>query len=91
MDKLYHFGAGIIIALAVSFAAYYGGLTGLRPEGYGLAAAILIGIFKEVYDLVSAYRDKVEKPLKYFDGFDLLATCAGGFAGIFILIVGFKL
>ena len=88
MDKLYHLAAGFIISLTVGVLFYNLGIDSpIRAEGYGFIAAILAGALKETYD---AYRAK-EWTVKTWNVFDFLATCVGGFGGIFILIVGFKL
>ena len=77
MDKLYHFIAGFLICLAVSFVASYLGLT--QPEAYGLVSAFIIGALKEFADVAIA------KDWKRWDMYDFLATCAGGFAGLVVV------
>lgn len=77
MDKLYHFIAGFLICLAVSFVASHLGLN--QPEAYGLVSAFLIGALKEFADVAIAH------DWKRWDMFDFLATCAGGFAGVFVV------
>ena len=88
MDKLYHLVAGLIICTAVGLGLYYlVGCTANFSKGAGLLSAIACGAIKETIDAYSAKSWTV----KTWDVFDFLATCVGGFAGIFILIVGFKL
>ena len=88
MDKLYHLIAGLIICTVVGLGCFYLlGFTANFSKGAGLLSAIACGAIKETWD---AYRAK-SWTVKTWDVFDFLATCVGGFAGIFILIVGFKL
>lgn len=47
-DKVYHFAAGTLIASGTTFAASKMGFK--HPRLYGLAAGILAGIGKELYD-----------------------------------------
>ena len=74
MDKLYHFIAGFLICLAVSFVASYLGLN--QPEAYGLLSAFFAGALKEFADVAIA------KDWSRWDMYDFLSTCAGGFAGL---------
>jgi hypothetical protein len=76
MDKLYHFIGGFIVCCVVAFLCSYLEIGGLRPEGYGLLASFGIGALKETFD----YYQK-----RPWDMFDFLATCGGGFAGVFII------
>jgi VanZ family protein len=85
MDKLYHLIAGLIISLAVGLALYHLGCTANFAKGAGLLTAFAAGAAKETFD---AYRAKAWN-VKTWNMFDFLATCVGGFAGVFILIVGF--
>jgi VanZ family protein len=87
MDKLYHLIAGCIIALVVGLALFYLGCTPNFSKGAGLLAVILAGACKETFD---AYRAKAFN-VRTWNVFDWLATCVGGFAGVFILIVVFKI
>ena len=87
MDKLYHFIAGLLICTLTGLALYHLGCTANFSKGAGLLSAIACGAIKETID---AYRAK-SWTVKTWNMFDFLATCVGGFAGIFILIVGFKL
>ena len=77
MDKLYHFIAGFLICLIISFFASYLGLT--QPEAYGLLSAFFAGALKEFADVAIA------KDWKRWDMYDFLATCAGGFAGLVVV------
>lgn len=87
-DKLLHFGCGLGIALIVGTGLFYFiGCTANFSKGAGLLTAFLAGILKECWDCIRAK----EWSVKTFDIFDFLSTAVGGFAGIFILIVGFKL
>ena len=88
MDKLYHFIAGLVICTIVGLGLFYiVGCTANFSKGAGLLSAIACGAIKETID---AYRSK-SWTVKTWNMFDFLATCVGGFGGIFILIVGFKL
>jgi len=88
MDKLYHFIAGLIICTIVGLGCFYLlGFTADFSKGAGLLTAFLAGILKECWDCIRAK----EWSVKTFDIFDFLSTAVGGFAGIFILIVGFKM
>jgi len=86
MDKLYHLIAGLIICTVVGLGLFYLiGCTANFSKGAGLLTAFLAGILKECFDCIRAKKwDKTT-----WDMFDFLSTCAGGFAGIFVLIVGF--
>jgi ABC-type molybdate transport system substrate-binding protein len=85
MDKLYHLIAGLIISLAVGLALYHLGCTANFSKGAALLTAFAAGAAKETFDAIRAKAFNV----KTFDMFDFLATCVGGFAGVFILIVVF--
>jgi hypothetical protein len=88
MDKLYHFIAGLVICTAVGLGCFYLlGFTADFSKGAGLLSAIACGAIKETWD---AYRAK-SWTVKTWNMFDFLATCVGGFAGVFILIVVFKI
>ena len=88
MDKLYHFIAGLVICTVVGLGCFYLiGCTANVSKGAGLLSSFAAGIVKETYDSVKAKAFNV----RTWNMFDFLATCVGGFAGIFILIVGFKL
>ena len=86
MDKLYHFLCGAAISLIVGLVCAYG-FNLSQPEAYGFVAAIIAGAAKETFDAIRAKSWTV----RTWNVFDFLATCVGGFGGIFILIVGFKL
>mgnify|MGYP003612161357 CR=1 FL=1 len=88
MDKLYHLIAGLVICTAVGLGLYYlVGCTANFSKGAGLLTAFSAGAIKETWD---AYRAK-SWTVKTWNVFDFLATCVGGFAGIFILITVFKM
>jgi len=86
MDKLYHFIAGLVICTAVGLGLFYiVGCTANFSKGAGLLTAFSAGALKETWDAIRAKSWTV----KTWNMFDFLATCVGGFAGVFILIVGF--
>ena len=67
-DKQLHLAAGAIIAGTVTLAAEKEGRK--HPELWGIGAAVLVGLAKEMSDR--------RKPGNRFDGGDLAATAAGG-------------
>jgi hypothetical protein len=85
MDKLYHLIAGLLICTLTGLALYHLGCTANFSKGAGLLSSFAAGIVKETYDSVKAKAFNV----RTWNMFDFLATCVGGFAGVFILIVGF--
>jgi hypothetical protein len=85
MDKVYHLIAGLLICTLTGLALYHLGCTANFSKGAGLLTAFAAGAAKETFD---AYRAKAWN-VKTWNMFDFLATCVGGFAGVFILIVGF--
>lgn len=87
-DKILHFICGCIIALATGLALYHlVGCTANFSKGAGLLSSFAAGIVKETYDSVKAKAFNV----RTWNMFDFLATTVGGFAGVFILIVVFKI
>lgn len=88
MDKLYHLITGFLICLVTGLACFYLlDLSASFSKGTALLMSFAAGIFKECFDCIRAKKwDKTT-----WDMFDFLSTCAGGFAGIFILIVGFQM
>ena len=87
MDKVYHLIAGLLICTLTGLALYHLGFSANFSKGAGLLSAIACGAIKETIDAIRAKSWTV----KTFDIFDFLSTAVGGFAGIFILIVGFKM
>jgi hypothetical protein len=85
MDKVYHLIAGLLICTLTGLALYYLGCTANFSKGAGLLSSFAAGIVKETYDSVKAKAFNV----RTWNMFDFLATCVGGFAGVFILIVVF--
>jgi hypothetical protein len=87
MDKVYHLIAGLLICTLTGLALYHLGCTANFSKGAGLLTAFAAGAIKETIDAIKAKAFNV----KTWDIFDCLATCVGGFAGVFILIVVFKI
>jgi hypothetical protein len=87
MDKAYHFAAGLLIALITGLALYHLGFSANFSKGAALLSSFAAGIVKETYDAVKAKAFNV----RTWNMFDFLATTVGGFAGVFILIVVFKI
>ena len=87
MDKLLHFAAGLLICTLTGLALYHLGCSANVSKGAALLSSFATGIVKETYDSVKAKAWNV----RTWDMFDFLATCVGGFAGVFILIVVFKI
>jgi hypothetical protein len=85
MDKVYHLIAGLLICTLTGLALYHLGCTANFSKGAGLLSSFAAGIVKETYDSVKAKAFNV----RTWNMFDFLATCVGGFAGVFILIVVF--
>jgi hypothetical protein len=88
MDKVYHLIAGLFICTLTGLALYH--LVGCTPnfsKGAALLTAFAAGAAKETFDAIKAKAFNV----RTWNVFDWLATCVGGFAGIFILIVVFKI
>jgi VanZ family protein len=86
-DKLLHGLAGLLICTLTGLALYHLGCTANFAKGAGLLSSFAAGIVKETYDSVKAKAFNV----RTWNVFDWLATCVGGFVGIFILIVVFKI
>ncbi len=76
-DKLKHLIAGLVIGVTTVTVALL--FDSKRPEAWAFGLAIIAGIGKEVFDMISA-KIKLEwmKAIKYFDSFDMIATCFGG-------------
>jgi hypothetical protein len=87
MDKLLHFTAGLLICTLTGLALYHLGCTAKFSKGAGLLTAFAAGAAKETFDAIRAKSWTV----KTWNIFDFLSTCVGGFAGVFILIVVFKI
>jgi ABC-type molybdate transport system substrate-binding protein len=85
MDKVYHLIAGLLICTLTGLALYHLGCTANFSKGAALLTAFAAGAIKETIDAIRAKAFNV----RTWDMFDFLATCVGGFAGIFILIVVF--
>jgi hypothetical protein len=86
-DKLLHGLAGLLICTLTGFALYHLGCTANFSKGAALLSSFAAGIVKETYDSVKARAFNV----RTWNMFDFLATTVGGFAGVFILIVVFKI
>ena len=69
-DKRLHFAAGLLISVIAGFA--------LRSPMYGLAAAMVAGVVKELRDWC-VYRG--------FDDRDMLVTWLGGLVGCILLLL----
>jgi hypothetical protein len=78
---------GLFICTLTGLALYHLGCTANFSKGTGLLAAIGCGAIKETIDAIGAKAFNV----RTWNVFDWLATCVGGFAGVFILIVVFKI
>jgi ABC-type molybdate transport system substrate-binding protein len=86
-DKLLHGLAGLFICTLTGLALYHLGCSANFSKGAGLLTAFAAGAAKETFDAIKAKAFNV----RTWDMFDFLATCVGGFAGVFILIVVFKI
>jgi hypothetical protein len=87
MDKVYHLIAGLLICTLTGLALYHLGCTANFSKGAALLTAFTAGAIKETIDAIRAKAFNV----RTWNMFDFLATCVGGFAGVFILIVVFKI
>jgi uncharacterized protein involved in cysteine biosynthesis len=77
-DKVYHFVAGLLIALIVGF---------IFGTTVGFMAAVVAGIGKEVFD---HYKNKKEPGTATVDVLDAVVTILGGVVGSVFIQVAFN-
>ena len=92
-DKLKHLICGFIISVVVCVVAIFAGSE--MPLSWGFGLGILAAFAKEIYDNVRMWINLDGTPgekLKYLlkttlrdSGFDLVATVAGAWVGIFVV------